>query len=57
MKVTKLVQGRPESSKMLQYVVPEETELLKAEFVPDIPYERTIEQARREPLVILHTSR
>ena len=39
------------------YVVPEQQDLLKDEFVPDYPYDKTLEQARYEPLVILHTSR
>lgn len=42
---------------MASYVVPEQHDLLRDEFVPDYPYEKTLEQARYEPLVVLHTSR
>lgn len=42
---------------MAHFVVPEQEELLKDDFVPDFPYERTVEEARLEPLVVLHTSR
>ncbi|EME39170.1 hypothetical protein DOTSEDRAFT_75048, partial [Dothistroma septosporum NZE10] len=41
---------------MTHIIVPEQEDLLEDKAVPDFPYERTVEQARREPLVILHTS-
>lgn len=56
-RVEKLIQGRSNLSNMSCYVVPEQRDLLRDEFVPDYPYDKTIEQARYEPLVILHTSR
>ena len=56
-RVKKLLQSRAGLSKMNIFVVPEQEELLKDDFVPDFPYERTIEEARYEPLVVLHTSR
>lgn len=56
-RVQKLLQSHPRLSTMARYIVPEQQELLKDEFVPDFPYERTVEEARYEPLVVLHTSR
>ena len=56
-RVQKLIQGRPGGLKMAYYVVPEQERLLENDFVPEFPYDRTLEQARSEPLVILHTSR
>ena len=56
-RVKKLIRRRPKSSKTLQYVVPEQKELLKDESVANFPYERILEEARSEPLVCLHTSR
>ena len=37
-------------------MVPELDELLKEEKVSDYPYQKTFEEARQEPLVVLHTS-
>jgi hypothetical protein len=56
-RVQKLLQSHPRLSEMAHFVVPEQEELLKDDFVPDFPYERTVEEARLEPLVVLHTSR
>ena len=56
-RVKKLIQGRPKLSGMSSYVVPKQRDLLRDEFVLDYPYDKTLEQARYEPLVILHTSR
>lgn len=56
-RIRKLLHDHAELSEMTQHVVPEQNELLKDEFVADVPYDRTLEQARYEPLVILHTSR
>ena len=56
-RVRKLLQTDPQLSKMAHFVVPEQEELLNDDFVPNFPYERTIEDARSEPLVVLHTSR
>ena len=56
-RVRKLLQTDPKLSKMAHFVVPEQEELLNDDFVPNFPYQRTIEEARLEPLVVLHTSR
>jgi hypothetical protein len=56
-RVRKLLQSHPKLSEMAHFVVPEQEELLKDDFVPDFPYERKVEEARLEPLVVLHTSR
>lgn len=56
-RVEKLLQSHRRLSKMTRIVVPEQEDLLKDEFVPEILYDRTVDQARSEPLVILHTSR
>lgn len=55
--VQKLRQSHPRLSGMVYFVVPEQEELLKDDFIPDFPYEREIHEAREDPLVILHTSR
>jgi hypothetical protein len=57
LRVRRLLQSHPRLSKMSHYVVPEQETLLRDEFVPDFPYEKTVEEARSEPLLILHTSR
>jgi hypothetical protein len=56
-RIKKLLQSHPRLSGMAYFVVPEQDELLKDEFVPDFAYDRTVEEARLEPLVVLHTSR
>ena len=56
-RVRKLLQSHPRLSVMAHFVVPEQEELLKDTFVPDVAYGRTVEEARAEPLVVLHTSR
>lgn len=56
-RVQKLLQSHPRLAEMVHFVVPEQEELLQDDFVPDFPYERTVEEARVEPLVVLHTSR
>lgn len=56
-KVRKLLKSRPSLSKIAHYVVPEQNDLLKNEFIPEFSYNRTVEEARYDPLVILHTSR
>lgn len=56
-RVESLIRTRPKSSALAQYTVPEQDELLKDEFVADIPYTKSVEEARLEPLVTLHTSR
>ena len=56
-RVRSLAQSRPELSNMALFVVPEQNDLLKDEAVPEFPYDRTLEEARSEPLVIIHTSR
>lgn len=38
-------------------IVPEQDELLKDESTPEFPYSKKLEEARWEPLVMLHTSR
>ena len=55
-RVQKLLQGHTRLSEIAHYVVPEQEELLKDDFVPDFPYDRTVQEARSEPLVVLHTS-
>lgn len=52
-----LLESHPSLSRMTLYIVPEQQDLLKDNFEPDIPYKRTVEEARHEPLVVLHTSR
>lgn len=37
--------------------VPEQQELLKDDPVPEFPYDKTVDEARSEPFVTLHTSR
>lgn len=56
-RIRKLLQDRSELSYMTYYVVPEQNELLKDDYVPEFSYKRTVAQARSEPLVTLHTSR
>ena len=56
LRVQKLLHGHARLLGMAHYVVPDQEELLKDDFVPDFPYERTIQEARSEPLVVLHTS-
>lgn len=56
-RVQKLLASHSRLSQMVQYTVPEEQQLLEDHFEDDFPYERTVEQARKEPLVVLHTSR
>ena len=56
-RVRKLLKSHPRLSEMALFFVPEQKELFKDDFVPDFPYERTIDEARVEPLVVLHTSR
>lgn len=56
-RIEKLIKSRSKLSAMACYVVPEQNDLLKDEFVRNFPYRRTLEQARSEPLVIIHTSR
>ncbi|KAK5467525.1 hypothetical protein LTS15_000498 [Exophiala xenobiotica] len=56
-RVQKLLQSHPSLSEMAHFVVPEQEELLKDDFFPDFLYERTVEEARLELLVVLHTSR
>ena len=56
-RVKKLIQSRSKLSDISSYAVPEQRDLLRDEYVADYPYDRTLEQARYEPLVILHTSR
>lgn len=56
-RVQKLLKSRSSLSGMMHYVVPEQNDLLKDEFIPEFPYNRTVEEARRDPLVVLHTSR
>ncbi len=41
----------------LLMVVPDQDELLKDEHVPEFPWEKTVEEARSETFVLLHTSR
>ncbi len=55
--VENLLQSQASLSKMTYHVAPSQEELLKDDFVPDVPYEKTVEEARFEPLVVLHTSR
>jgi hypothetical protein len=56
-RVQKLLDSHSRLSQMVHFIVPEQEELLKDGFEPDIPYERTVEEARGKPLVVLHTSR
>ena len=56
-RISKLLQARRELSSLAHFIVPEQAELLKDEPVSDFPYERTVAEARHEPLVTLHTSR
>lgn len=44
-------------SRILSILAPEEAEILDKSLVPDYPYEKTAKEARRDPLVVLHTSR
>ena len=56
-RIRRLLQTRTNLAEVDLFVVPEQHDLLKDEFVPEYPYERTVEEARLEPLVVLHTSR
>ena len=44
-------------TKVRVFEVPEQPDLLRNEPEPQVLYKRTVEEAKREPLVILHTSR
>lgn len=56
-RIHKLLKSHPSLSQLSLFVVPEQQDLLKDDFVPNYPYEWSIEDARKEPLVTLHTSR
>lgn len=56
-RVKKTIQARPGLSGMSIHTVPEQDDLIQDELAPDIPYDRTVDEARSEPLVMLHTSR
>jgi hypothetical protein len=56
-RIQKLLQSHPRLARMTRFVVPEQEELLEDVFVAEFLYERTVDEARSEPLVVLHTSR
>lgn len=56
-KVQKFLQSSRVLRRMTCFIVPEQGHVLTNDYVPDFPYQRTVEEARSEPLVVLHTSR
>lgn len=56
-RIKRLLDARLKLRGVTLFVVPEQEELLRDDSVPDFPYLKTVEEARSEPLVILHTSR